>query len=313
MDKKITVVLIFILVIFAFAHSQILEVNKPLFTDEPFFNTSFIKNNRILSITGSRSSKKVKDIIRTKGLDFYYEFNHDGLLKKQLSTFKTQQEKKDTNIIIYQYNDKRQIQSIRKSDSYGYFSYSYTYDNDNNLVNQIYSRDENAHDYKRDFDLQKQYIINSDSFSYLTLSDTQLKKFYYNKYNKVYKEQLFYYNEQGYLFEDDSKYLVGNKKSKITYEYDEKGRVATINTFQDLNIEEKVTEKYFYDEFDNVLEIKIYKNDIYKTSKQYLYDKKTLLLSAQLIQEVETEFIQIVQYQYMFYTGETTSLTLDQP
>lgn len=36
-----------------------------------------------------------------------------------------------------------------------------------------------------------------------------------------------------------------------------------------------------------------------------------MLLTAQLIQEVETEFVQIIQYQYTFYNGETTSLTLE--
>ena len=80
---------------------------------------------------------------------------------------------------------------------------------------------------------------------------------------------------------------------------------------QNLNLNEKIKEVYIYDDLDNILEIKVYLNDKYKTSKQYLYDKKTMLLTAQLIQEVETEFVQIIQYQYTFYNGETTSLTLE--
>ncbi|MGE0562115.1 MAG: hypothetical protein AB7O47_09880 [Flavobacteriales bacterium] len=293
------------------ADAQILEINRPLFTDEPFFNTKFISKNKVKSITGSRSSKKVRDIIRTKGLDFYYEFNKDGLLIKQIATFLTQGNKKDTNIITYHYSDSNRLDYVRKSDSYGYFSYHYRYDEINNIVNQTYCRDENMCDYKGDFYIRNQYVINTDSFSYERLSDTQLKKMYYNSYNKVYKEEFYYYNELGNLIEEYSKYIIGNKKSKITYEYDEKGRISNVVSIQNLNLDERIKEVYIYDEFDNILEIKIYLNDKYKTSKQYLYDKKTMLLTAQLIQEVETEFVQIIQYQYMFYNGESTSLTFE--
>lgn len=291
--------------------SQILDINKPVFSEEPFFNTRFIQQNGIKLITGSRSSKKVKDIIRTKGLDYYYEFNEHGFLTKQMSTYHNQVEKKDTNIIIYYYNDKNQITTLRKSDSYGYFSNHFKYDDSNNVVNQIYCRDENMCDYKGDFDLAKQYTINTDSFSYEKQGELQYKKLYYNKYNKVYREEFFYFNELGYLREIYSRYIIGNKKSKVEYEYDEKGRVNKIIHYGNLSSNEQESEVFIYDELDNLLEIKTYQGEKYKTSKQFLYDKKTYLLTAQLIQDIETEFIQIIQYQYTFYTGDKTNLTLD--
>lgn len=291
--------------------SQILDINKPVFSEEPFFNTRFIQQNGIKLITGSRSSKKVKDIIRTKGLDYYYEFNERGFLTKQMSTYHNQVEKKDTNIIIYYYNEKNQLTTIRKSDSYGYFSNHFKYDDSNQVINQTYCRDENYCDYKADFDLAKQYTINTDSFSYEKQGELQYKKLYYNKYNKVYREEFFYFNELGYLREIYSRYIIGNKKSKVQYEYDEKGRVGKIIHFANLSTNDQESEVFLYDELDNLLEIKVYQNDKYKTSKQFLYDKKTYLLTAQLIQDIETEFIQIIQYQYTFYTGDRTSLTLD--
>jgi len=114
-------IILFLLVIINSGSAQILELNRPLFTDEPFFNAKFISNNKVKSITGSRSSKKVKDIIRTKGLDFYYEFNKEGLLIKQIATFLAAENKKDTNIITYHYGTTNKLDYIRKSDSYGYF------------------------------------------------------------------------------------------------------------------------------------------------------------------------------------------------
>ncbi|MCC7333053.1 MAG: hypothetical protein IT232_10655, partial [Flavobacteriales bacterium] len=120
-----------------------MDINKPVFAEEPFFNSQFIQKNKIRLITGSRSSKKVKDIIRTKGLDYYYEFNTQGYLTKQMSTFHNQIEKKDTNVIIYYYNNKNLIETIRKTDSYGYFSNHFLYNDSNKVISQTYCRDEN--------------------------------------------------------------------------------------------------------------------------------------------------------------------------
>ena len=98
-DFTITSTLTFLLLLCQYTNAQLLEVNQPLFSDEPFFNSHFIKVNKIKSITGSRSSKKIQDIIRSKGLDFYYEFDENGYLSKQIATFLVGGVNKDTNII----------------------------------------------------------------------------------------------------------------------------------------------------------------------------------------------------------------------
>lgn len=292
--------------------SQILDINKPVFAEEPFFNSQFIQKNKIKLITGSRSSKKVKDIIRTKGLDYYYEFNTQGYLTKQMSTFHNQIEKKDTNVIIYYYNNKNLIETVRKTDSYGYFSNHFLYNDSNKVISQTYCRDENHCDFKGEFDLAKQYIINTDSFAYETQGEFMQKKQFFNKYNKVYREEFFYFNDLGYLREIYSRYIIGNKRNKTLYEYDEKGRVGKIIYIDDVSSSNQESEVFIYDDLDNLLEIKYYHNEKWKTSKQFLYDKKTYLLTAQLIQDIETEFIQIIQYQYVFYTGETTNLSFQE-
>lgn len=291
--------------------AQILDINKPLFSDEPFFNANFIRLNKIKSIKGSRSSKKVKDIIRTKGLDFYYEFNTAGNLTMQISTFHDPKLRKDTNVINYYYNNTNNLILIRKNDSYGYYSHEYSYDKSGGINKQTYCREENLCDAKNYFQLGNRYVIKSDSFSYQKLSDKQIQKTFYNNYKKAYKEQTDYYNELGYLTEEYTKFLIGNKKHRTTYQYDEKGRVIEIITNADLNNPNTKTEKFFYDDLDNILEIKIYENDTYKISKQFLYDKTTFLLTAQLIQEVETEFVKIIQYHYTFFNGESINLSLE--
>ena len=289
---------------FANSNAQILDINKPLFTDDPFFNTEFIKENKIKSIIGSKSSKKIKDIIRSKGLDLYYEFNNKGLLLKQITTFLIGGINKDTNIISYQYNSYGNLILRRKSDNYGFYSYQYQLDSQNRIIKQTYSRDENSYDYIGKFKLRKQYKISNDSFSFQQLGEHQIKKFYYNNYGKIYKQQINYYNDFNYLIEQYSKFLIGNNKSKIIYEYDEKGRLVKRINFSNLTSDKKITQIYKYDELGNILSIKIFDNDIHITTKQFIYDKKTMLLTAQLIQDIKSEFVQIIQYEYSFFENE---------
>jgi hypothetical protein len=284
-------------------YAQILDINKPLFSDLPFFNTEFIKANKIKSITGSISSKKVKDIIRTKGLDYSYQFNEDGTLKTQFSSY-LKIGLKDSTLISYTYNDKGNVAISRKSDSYGYFSYHYTYDSLDNIILQTYCRDENKYASKNKFELTKKYTITSDSFSYQKLSDTQFKKTYYNGYGKIFKEQTDYYNQYGYLIEEYSKFIIGNNKKKITYEYDEKGRLHKKHIYFNIAEDKKTTEIYTYDEIGNVLDIKTFDNEKHVSTKQFLYDKKTMLLTAQIIQEIESVFIRIIQYEYHFFLNQ---------
>jgi hypothetical protein len=297
-------IIILIVIGFGFnSHAQILDINKPLFSDLPFFNTEFIRTNKVKSITGSISSKKVKDIIRTKGLDYFYEFNEDGTLKTQLSSY-IKVGLKDSSLISYTYNNKGNIAITRKSDSYGYYSYHYTYDSLDNIILQTYCRDENKFESKNKFELNKKYIIVSDSFSYQKLSDTQINKTFYNGYGKIFKVQHNYYNEYGYLIEEYSKFIIGNNKKKITYVYDEKGRLFKKHIYLDIAEDKKTTEIYNYDEIGNILDIKYFNNDKHTSTKQFLYDKKTMLLTAQLIQEIESKFIKIIQYEYQFYSSQ---------
>ncbi|MCO6500367.1 MAG: hypothetical protein J5I47_08335 [Vicingus serpentipes] len=291
----------FIISFYAPSNAQLLAINKPLFSDDPFFNTLFIKENKIKSIKGSRSSKKIQDIIRSKGLDFYYEFDNKGNLSKQIATFIIGKVGKDTNIITYEYNDNNHLILQRKSDNYGFYSHSYQLDSLNRIIKQTYNREENTYACKGSFMLCQRYPIASDSFSYQQIDSSQIKKIFYNNYGKPYKQQINYYDEFGYLTEEYTKFIIGNKKSKKTFEYDENGRLTNEHYTSYLSQEKKITQTFEYDNLGNVLSIKIFHDDKHITTKQFIYDQKTMLLTAQLIQDIPTEFIQIVQYQYTFF------------
>jgi hypothetical protein len=304
---KILLPLLILSTISLSSNAQILEINKPLFSDLPFFNTRFIKQNNVKSIKGSISSKKVRDIIRSNNLDYSYQFNEDGTLKSQLASHYSKG-LKDSTVISYAYNNS-QISLLRKSDSQGYYSYQYNYDDKKNIIAQTYCRDENKFNSKKRFKLKKQYIIKKDSFSYQQF-DNQTKKIFYNSYNKKFKTQTNSYDSLGYLVEEYTKYIIGNKKEKTTYEYDEIGRIHLKHTYTNISKNERNTEDYSYDEIGNILDIKYYQNDKHTSTKQFLYDKN-MLLNAMIIEDVATEFLRIIKYRYTFYDGSTNYSELD--
>lgn len=299
--KRFISLVIFLCLFTIGSNAQILGINKPLFSDLPFFNTEFIKANNIKSIKGSISSKKVRDIIRSKGLDYYYEFHEDGKLKKQLASHFSKG-LKDTSITSYEYLNNK-ISVKRKSDSYGYFSYHYKYDDLGNIITQTYCRDENKYKSKSNFELKKQYTIITDSFSYQKFSDRQSKKSFYNSYKIKFKEQIDFYDELGYLVEEYTKFIIGNNKKKLTYEYNERGRLFKKHIYTNIAENKKTTEVYAYDEIGNVLDIKFYQDGKHTSTKQFLYDKKTMLLTAMITQDIDTEFLRIIKYRYTFYDG----------
>jgi hypothetical protein len=302
--KRFSTFIIFITILSNYSDAQLLGVNQPLFSDLPFFNTEFIKVNRIKSITGSISSKKVEDIIREKGINTHYTFNEDGRLNMQLSSIKSQK-KKDTSITFYEYNKLGEIQLKRKSDGDGFYSYKYQFNANKQIVAQTYSRDINLKKAKIEFKLKKEYIIKTDSFSYESYGAEQTKKIFYNSYGIKFKEQINSFDKLGYLIVEYSKFIIGNNKQKLSYEYEQYGRLYKKHTFTNISQGKKNTEIYSYDEIGNVIEIKYYKNEQHTSTKQFLYANKTMLLSAILIQEISTNFLTIIKYDYTFFDGST--------
>ena len=291
-------------------YGQILGINKPLFSDQPFFNPDFVRINSIQSITGSISTKKVKDIIRTTGNHSHYTFNESGMLNSQLSS-KVANGRKDSSITFYEYNVKGLIDTKRKSEGSGYYSYQYRYDNSNHIIAQTYCRDENKFGKKTQFELKKRYIIKTDSFSYEQFSPEQSKQIFYNHYGKKYKVQINSYESLGYLTEEYTKFIIGNTKTKVSYEYDKYGRLSKKHFTTNFSAQKKTTEIYSYDEIGNILDIKYFDMDIHKSTKQFLYDDKTMLLSAIIDQEVASHFLKIIKYDYTFFDGSTNLTELN--
>lgn len=289
--KKLFIILFFLLGINSYC--QMLDNTKgEAFGEKPFFNQNFIKKNKIKLIKGFYSTKTDLDVIRENPNTYVYEFNQDGQLVKEILT-----KFGDTIVSIYAYDKNNNLILIRKSDSYGFHSHHFEYNNENQLIKKEYRRDINKSGDKINFDLDKSYIISSETYTY-EITPIGLKKQYYNSQNILYQTEFFYRNEDGYLLKQESQLKTGAGRSQTEFKYGDKGLL--IEKSSETFITQLVNTKFIfeYDENQNILAQHYYRNGEYQTEFQIIYERQTMLLSALLTRDVKTNFITIIKFSY---------------
>ncbi|MFK8045653.1 MAG: hypothetical protein AB8B72_09165 [Crocinitomicaceae bacterium] len=293
---KFIVFLIF-LVPFKEAFGQMLDnSNAELFSEDPKFNTSFILKNKIKSIKGHYSTKADYDRIRPTNNIYYYQFNEKGELSKDYKTTK-----RDTVVRSYEYNSNGYISVKRQSDQFGFHSYHFKYDSLNRLIEKEYRRDENATGSKIDFKLNKSFSISTEVYVYES-HDRQLKKSYFNSLGRLYKIAFYYTDENNYLYKDESKSINGNSRSQTTYTYNENGFIKEKTSEKELGRKITTRIKFEYDKQNNILAQHYYRNGVYKTEFQIVYNSSNLLMSALLARDIETNVITILKFsEYSFF------------
>lgn len=266
----------------------------------PFFNTEFIKNNKIKSIRGSIAYKKELDVIREQDLEEIFEFDSLGRQISMMNTFHDLAGGKDTLIVYFEY-DGDNLTLKRKSDTYGFFSDNFVYDSLDRVIKKTYCRDDNAGADKFHFELRKQYVIMSEEYKYEKPSELTVKKLHFNNYKRSFKEELYKYDKNGYLLEISSKTVIGNRRSNTKYQYDENGQVSRKIEQPNLDKANKTENEYKYDEVGNLIEHNFFKNKSHKLHRKLLYNGRTMLLESQLAKDMTTNTITITKYKYEFY------------
>ncbi len=287
--------------LFLNANAQLIEnINCAAFTEEPFFNLDFIKQNKIKSINGEIKTKGNLEVIKDAKLVTRYEFDREGKLVIQLGSFNTLGTK-DTTFINYVYDENLNLLTKRTNDAYGFFSYNYTFDENNRVLSKTYAREENKGADRYHFKLGKQYVIVKERYSYID-NDSVLIKSIYNNHDRIYQKTTFTYNEHDLLESEVSQFVINKKKTKTSYSYTEqglmKGKIHWKNT---KNLKDFEKWEYQYDELGNLTYIDYYKGDVHTTHQEVLYDKSTYMLKALLVQDVASNFITIIKFSTEYY------------
>lgn len=281
--------------------SQMIDNTKSTaFTDEPFFNTDFIKRNKIKNITGKVSRKRELQPIVDAGIEYYYEFDDEGRTTMILSTFQSFSHK-DSIIKTFEYDEKGRIIVKRTNDSYGFYSYNYKYDSLDRLVEETYCRDENCGPNRMRFKLGQQFSISTELYSYYEKSKKESVREYKNYYGNTYQEKIFLKNDLGFLTEEITRITLNGRETKIVYDWDDKGRVSKKTDISEFMGKTELANAYQYDDFGNLTEEQIYRNEKLTTMRSMIYDKATGLLSAHVAKDMTSEVITIVKYNYEFY------------
>jgi len=293
---KFLIILIFIMSN-STGNCQMLDNSKGMtFSEKPFFNTNFIKKNKIKRITGHYSAKAELSSITESANIYVYQFNKNGELIKEFKT-----KNNDTIVSQYRYDSFGNLIQIRKSDNYGFHSYHYKFDSLNRMIHQEYRRDITKSDDITKFDLDKSFYISSESYRYESTS-IGMKKQYYNSKDKIYKTEFFYRDKDGYLLKKDHQLKTGSGRGQTVYTYGDKGLISEKQTETYIIGKTTTKMKFEYDSFENVLAQHYYRNGIYLTEYQIIYDEKTMLLSAVLTRDVKLNFITILKLSnYSFF------------
>ena len=265
------------------------------FTDKPFFNREFIQKNRIKQLTGVYTYKKHGDIMRETEYIYVYRFDKNGNL---ISTVETCPDdgSKDTVKNIYKYNDQNRLIAHLKTNQDGFQSIYYEYDSLGRIISEEYKRETVDTNHQ----VIKSTTFNKERFVYEDFG-LQTKRTRYNSYNLPYLDEFFNYNEHGYLVEQIERLKMTSEVRAISYEYNEKGLLSAIRKKK--NKEDSYTEEltFEYDELGNLEQKHIYRNGVFTTDIQIIYNSKSKLISSIITRQVSTGFLMILRFREFEY------------
>jgi len=287
---------------FSVLHAQIIDNRYgTAFSEENFFNSDFIRNNKIKIIRGQVSTKRDNEGIIERDQFVHYEFDAKGRLTVMMSTFASYATNKDTTIMYFVYDGRGNLITKRHNDNFGFYSYNYEYDSLNRVVRETYCREENLGPDRYHFALGKQFVISSETYAYHQyVKDQKVKKFY-NNYDKLYQETFSYFNDLGYLSEQITRLTLSGKETKIAFEYNEHGLVSKKSDISYIFGYNAIINTFTYDKHGNMEEMTTFHNDKKTTLRSIVYDRVTMLMSAQVMKDFETGLIYILKYSYQYH------------
>lgn len=277
--------------------SQVLDNREgKAFTDAPFFNEDFIKQNKLKEIKGEFSYMKTgKGLVPMKYFSSF-SFDKEGHL---ISTYETRPDdgSKDSSWNYYFYNERNLLDKHRSTEAEGWLTVHYTYDSLDRIIQEEYNRDI----IDTNGQVVRSLAFNKERIEYFDF-DKQLKCTRYNNYDLPYLDEFYNYNDLGYLVEHIERTKMTSTVYTYHHEYNEQGKLAAIRKAS--NKSEKFVEEWVfsYDELGNLLEKLIYRDGVLKTNIQIIYSKKTNLLESVITTEEATGFMMVLRFRdYEFY------------
>jgi hypothetical protein len=277
------------------------------FTDRPFFNAQVIKQNKIQSISGNFTVKKVNDILRNTELERKYFFDREGRVIKTYETIQADKGK-DTIVSYWEYDRAGNVEVIRIADQYGFYATHYTYDSLNRVVREEFRRNLNQNKNRIRFELGTEFMVSFETSRYENYPG-QEKRIFYNSYDQPYKEEISYYDEDGFIIEKMDRLKRTSGIKQTNFYYNEKGLLDSLQVSSNQTGSSLRLFTYEYDDFGNLLSQQYFKNGEHTTEFQVIYHRETNLLNYILTREISTNYITILKLsKYTFYDKDGVKL-----
>ncbi|HLW40387.1 MAG TPA: hypothetical protein VKX31_08355 [Brumimicrobium sp.] len=273
--------------------------------NQPFFNPDFIRHRGIKTISGQFIHYKLGDKLRET--DFYriYTFNKKGLLVKreERSQITSGQE---TVIDLYEYDDKNRMLKHKHFDHFSAYAYTYTYDEKGRMLSKEYRQNYHRGSMNSEnYELTEEHIISFEKFRYEDY-DNQQHQFVYNQNGEVpYKDVITYFDEKKRITSVVEKLRRVSSLKTTSYYYNEDGFIDSINVNSRSEQFRDLVYSFTYDEKNNLKGRKDYVNGKLTTNYEIVYKEETNLINDVLIQNLQTNFIRILELRnYSYFEQE---------
>lgn len=264
------------------------------FTDVPYFNEDFIRASKIKEIKGKYTFKKQGDIMRESNFVYVYNFDSLGRLTRQYETA-SGDILSDTIVRMYSYDERGNLRSKSISQNSGFLSTYYTYNDSNQVVKEEVWRDIDTLHSLLNPDIERSLLWNSETMKYEVYNGQHRKKIQ-NSYGNTYMEETRYFDSLGYLSKVEEMYTITRNQLNTFYTYTDKGWIASIKTYSNLDAVPVSEFRFTYDTYGNLKSREEFKNGRFTTEYQVIYSGDTGLLANILIREVSTNFISIIRF-----------------
>jgi hypothetical protein len=321
--------LLFILLAFQCSFAQLI-VTKPveIGVGPCNFNSAVIKASKIRRIDVVKVDKPDGAVIIDKGEAQGYDFDtlgrlsryyytilnnvtyeevdvpavkHKGRIIRPATTRTVTKYVNDTIFANVFYDKANRIicKRIRTGDYYD--AYYYEYDTGGRIKKEMHFKETNVSENKNEFKLGVQSILSTETFEYVQLTPTQVKKSCINDEGREYKKVIINYDGMGNKLSENYEYIVSWMHLDRTYVYDPTGKLIEKSVSGNESGEMKEYSAYQYSAEGALLEEKQFKNDELIHEISYLYDERNLLVKSQVSRDHKTASIGIVKYGYSFY------------
>ena len=261
------------------------------FSDQPFFNPTFIQALNIQRLSATISIKKKNAAIRLTTDELIYHFDTAGNMI-QIEQIKNSNGKFETTNQYFNYDSSARLIETKKVWGINWLITHFNYDS----LGRIHEKIESLIPRETQ---ELPSIINYERIEYILLKDGCLKK-YYDEHKQLFKEQTIISSDLDLMVETE-KWKMNSHATRTEYLM-EFGRLAAI-TYYPENIDLPMEQNCFTYNTDGELESKEQlKDGTFISEWQLLYDPKSKIISALIKQDKASGTMEIFRFKEQKYS-----------